>query len=82
MTYGESESVLGLAHLGGGGGGGRSCAAETTALGPTGAHLGGLPGGGAPAAGGRSPVPSFHQAENPTAPAARNFRLCLPSYEK
>jgi hypothetical protein len=28
-----------------------SCAAETTALGPTGAHLGGLPGGGAPAAG-------------------------------
>jgi hypothetical protein len=38
-----------------------SCAAETTALGPTGAHLGGLPGGGAPAAAGApSPVAIFH----------------------
>ena len=26
--------------------------------------------------------PSFHQVENPTVPAARNFCLCLPSYEK
>jgi hypothetical protein len=36
-----------------------SCAAETTALGPTDAHLGGLPGGGAPAAGAlnRGPTP-------------------------
>jgi hypothetical protein len=32
-----------------------SCAAETTALGPTGAHLGGLPGGGAPAPGAPCP---------------------------
>jgi hypothetical protein len=32
-----------------------SCAAETPALGPTGAHLGGLPGGGAPAAGALNP---------------------------
>jgi hypothetical protein len=54
--------------------------AETTALGPTGAHLGGgLPGGGAPAAGALSRVKtfravpkgaSFHQVENPTAPCA------------
>jgi hypothetical protein len=33
-----------------------SCAAETTALGPTGARLGGLPGGGGPADGAPSPV--------------------------
>jgi hypothetical protein len=67
-------------------------AAEITALGPTGAHLGGGPGGGAPAARwrpepssdlpGRPQGPSFHQAQGPTAPTAQEIRLCLPSYEK
>ena len=36
-----------------------SCAAETTALGPTGTHLGGLPGGGAPAPGALNQVRKF-----------------------
>jgi hypothetical protein len=56
-----------------------SCAAETTALGPTGAHLGGLPGGGAPVAGAPSPVALF--AAMPRAPRSgrpKTKRQCTP----
>ena len=53
------------------------CAAETTALGPTGAHLGGLPGGGAPAAGELSPGLSYvamHKAPRSHSAKAQRHR--------
>jgi hypothetical protein len=69
------------------------CGGNQTALGPTGAHLGGLPGGGAPAAGALNRVrksraipktqgPADGPPENQTAPAARDLRPGLPRYEK
>jgi hypothetical protein len=71
-----------------------SCAAETTALGHTGAHLGRLPGGGAPTAGAqcpdaqslplrRYPGPPFPTVARPSGTVyAIDEAPGLPSYEK